>query len=280
MTTETTENAAAPRPGFNGTALPWLIAAAGMILYLTTLCHQVTTGSVSELMELGRWDWHGISFGPLYYIVTYPARFMPFAWRLPMINGFAAVCGGLTLLLLARSVAILPQDRTEQQRDRQPDGSILMRGPLCWLPPVLAAIVCGLQLTFWENATSVTAKSSEIFDLLIFAYLIRCLLEYRLDEKETWLRRFALIYGLAMAENWAMIGFFPLFAAGVIWVKGLDIFNTRFLVRTFGLGLLGFMLVIVLPLAYSLSGLTEFSFWRLLHEFLAMDHRTYSTLSV
>ena len=88
--------------------------------------------------------------------------------------------------------------------------------PAAWLPPVLAALVCGLQLTFWEHATVgssqfYTGGSNEMFDLLLFAYVTRCLLEFRVDQRESWLIRGTFVYGAAMTNNWAMIGFFPLF---------------------------------------------------------------------
>ena len=90
------------------------------------------------------------------------------------LNLFSAVCAALTLGLLARSVTILPHDRTDAQRKREhSDFSFLTLGS-AWLPPVLAAAVCGLQMTFWENATNYT---DEMFDLLLFAFLIWSLLE-------------------------------------------------------------------------------------------------------
>jgi tetratricopeptide (TPR) repeat protein len=56
-------------------------------------------------------------------------------------------------------------------------------------------------------------------DLLIFAYVIRCLLEFRNDERESWLLRSAFIYSAGMANNWAMIGYFPLYLLAVLFVK-------------------------------------------------------------
>jgi len=66
---------------------------------------------------------------------------------------------------------------------------------------MLAALACGLQITFWENATSGTG---EMFDLLLFAYMIRCLLEYRVSGRTSWLARFAFVNGLGTADDWAM----------------------------------------------------------------------------
>ena len=74
----------------------------------------------------------------------------------------------MTLALLARSVALLPHDRTQPQRQLEHDEFSLLSIRAAWVPPLLAVFACGLQLTFWENAT---VASSEIFDLLVFAYV-------------------------------------------------------------------------------------------------------------
>jgi len=58
-----------------------------------------------------------------------------------------------------------------------------------------------------------------MLDLLIFAYVIRCLLEFRNDQRESWLFRSAFIYSAGMANNWAMIGYFPLYVVAVLFVK-------------------------------------------------------------
>jgi hypothetical protein len=80
--------------------------------------------------------------------------------------------------------------------------------PLAWLPPVLATVVCALSLSVWEHGTNGTA---EMFDLLMFAYVVRSLLEFRLDENPNRLYRAAFVFGAAMTNNLAMIAFFPLF---------------------------------------------------------------------
>ncbi len=69
----------------------------------------------------------------------------------------------------------------------------------------------GLQFGFWENATSFTG---EMLNLLVFAVIIWLLLEYRLDERHGRLLLAALVYGAGITENWAMVGFFPVFIVG------------------------------------------------------------------
>jgi hypothetical protein len=127
-------------------------------------------------------------------------------------------CAALTLGLLARSVALLPQDPTrDMQREARAQRFFILTIRTAWLPPVLAVAVCGLQMTFWEQATNFTG---EMFELLPFAFVIWSLLEYRLDEREWRLFLAAFVYGAGMADNWAMIGFFPVFIAAVIWIRG------------------------------------------------------------
>ena len=55
-----------------------------------------------------------------------------------------------------------------------------------------------------------------MLDILLFAYIVRCLLEYRIDGRESQLFRAAVIYGAAMSNNWLMGGFLPVFVAGRI----------------------------------------------------------------
>ncbi|HEX4646681.1 MAG TPA: tetratricopeptide repeat protein, partial [Verrucomicrobiae bacterium] len=262
----TTEEQAPRQRSFAACALPWVIAAGGLALYMATLSHWVNLANWWQVKEITGWDWPASVYSPLHYLVTYPIRWLPGGWQPLTLNLFAAVCAGLTLALLARSVALLPHDRTHEQRQREHSEFSLLTIRAAWMPPVFAAVVCGLQLSFWENATNATG---EMFDLLLFAYLIRCLLEYRIDRQDSWMTRFALIYGLAMADNWAMIGFFPAFLMALIWTKGLSFFNPGFLLRTFGLGLAGFSVVLLLPLIRSLSEIPYASFWQLLHYSLA-----------
>ena len=149
------------------------------------------------------------------------------------------------MALLARTVSILPQDRTHAQRVRNPDAQGLFRNPNDWLPPIFAVLVCGFQMTFWEEATVATG---EMLNLLLFAYVIRNLAEFRLDRQDGWLFKAALVYGIGMANNWAMLGFLPLFGMTVMWMKGFAFFKLRFLLIGFGLMFAGMLLYFFDPL--------------------------------
>jgi tetratricopeptide (TPR) repeat protein len=246
--------------GFAQRQLPWVVAALALLLYVLTLNRWVTLESLPYVAKVTGWDWSLPFQNPLFYVLTFPLRLFPLAWQPVILNLFSAVCAALTLALLARSVALLPHDRTHEQRQRERSEFSLLSIRGAWLPPVLAVLVCGLELTFWEHATAAT---NELLNLLLFAYVVRCLLEYRIDQRESWLTRMALVYGLAVTNNWAMIGFFPLFVAALVWIKGASFFDFRFIVRTLGFGLIGLSLYLLLPMVWALSDLNV-TFWEAL----------------
>jgi tetratricopeptide (TPR) repeat protein len=262
MTNETGLNRGAK---FVGCVLPWLLGGAMFVVYFITLYHIATPSTLNPLAEVSGWNWRPKFFGPVAFLVTYPIHWLPDHFKLPALNCFAAGCAALTLVLLARSVALLPHDRTNEQRLREQGGLSLLSIPTAWLPPLFAVLVCGLQLSFWERAVEFRADSiffdnGEIFNLLIFAYIVRCLLEFRVSRRESWLTRFALAYGFGLANNWAMIGYFPLFLTALVWIKGFDFFHWRFVVRMLGCGLVGTCLLLLPPLLNQLHGYSDFAF--------------------
>jgi tetratricopeptide (TPR) repeat protein len=254
------------RLSFTQTGLPWAIAAAALLLYLITLNRWVSLESLPYVAKVTGWDWTVPYQNPLFFLVTYPFRWLPSSWQPLSLNIFAAVCAALSLGLLARSVALLPHDRTHEQRQRERSEFSLLSIRTSWIPPVFAALVCGLELTFWEHSTAAT---TEMLDLLLFAYVIRCLLEYRIDGRESWLMRMALVYGLAITNNFAMIGFFPCVLAAVLWIKGMSFFEFRFVARMAAFGLLGLSLYFLLPLVWVFSDSSTVSFGQALRAHLA-----------
>ena len=257
-----------PRKKFVPRILPWLLAAAAFAVYWLTLNHWVSLLNLGAVAKLSGWIWQPETHNPVFFAVTYPFHWLPVAQIPVALNVFSAVCAALTLGLLARSVALLPQDRTDAQRERErSDFSFLTIGS-AWLPPVLAAAVCGLQLTFWEQATNCTA---EMFDLLLFAFVIWSLLEYRLDQHEGRLFLAATVYGAGMAENWAMLGFLPLFVVAIIWIRGLGFFNLRFLNWMLVCGLAGMLFYLLLPLLAITSHNAPLTFWQALKDNLAVQ---------
>jgi hypothetical protein len=246
--------------------LPWWIAAGALVAYLITCNHGVAFGNLPAVGRLSGNTWRVDLSEPLTWLVTYPLHWLPTTVIPLALNVLAAVCASLTLALLARSVALLPRDRTEDQREREHGAFSLLSTRTAWLPPVFAVLVCGLQLTFWEQAT---VFSGEMLNLLLFAYVIRCLLEFRLENQDSWLFRAALVYGVGMANNWAMAGFLPLFFVALIWIKGLHFFNAAFLSRMFLLSLLGLSLYLLLPLGNALFNPIHVGFWLALRRILS-----------
>jgi tetratricopeptide (TPR) repeat protein len=272
----TSHSEAHPRRRFASRYLPWLVASGAFAVYLATINSWVTLDSLTQVAKFSGWDWQPELHGPAYWLITYPLRWLPLKAIPLALNLFSALCASLCLALLVRSVRLLPHDRTRQQREKGlgHTGRLLIRE--AWLPPLLAALVCGLQLSFWERATAASSQfytnaSNEMFDLLLFAYVIRCLLEFRVDQGESWLIQAAFVTSAGMTNNWAMIGFFPLFVVALVWLKGFSFFDRRFLIRIALSLLIGWSLYLLLPLVQSLSDNAMFSFWLALKMGLRMQ---------
>ena len=149
-----------PRKNFVPRILPWLLAAAAFVTYWLTLNHWVSLYNYQAVAKISGWTWQPEFYNPLYVVVTWPFRWLPTTQIPAALNLFSAVCAALTLCLLARSVAILPQDRSDAQREREHSVFSFLTTGSAWLPPVFAVLVCGLQMTFWEQATNGTLRCS------------------------------------------------------------------------------------------------------------------------
>jgi tetratricopeptide (TPR) repeat protein len=240
--------------------LPLAVAGVAFIVYLVTLNHAATFSGLVNLANVVGWNWHANTMTPLHQLLTYPVRFLPAAVQLTALNVIAAACAAIALGLLARCVALLPHDRTRDQRQLERSEHSLLSVRWAWVPPVLAAAICGLQLSFWENAV---VGTGEALDLLIFAWLVHALLMFRLDERESRLNWFAFIYGIGVANNYALIAFFPLFLGALIWIRGRTFFNTQFIMRMVLLGLAGLLLYFLLPMLAVSKAESGDSFWEL-----------------
>lgn len=254
---------------FAARVLPWLVAATALAVYVLTLNHWMSLFNMGAVAKASGWTWQPELLCPVLYAVTYPFHWLPPAAVPVALDLFSAICAALTLALLARSVALLPHDRTRDQREREHSDFSLLTIRAAWLPPVFAALVCGLQMTFWEQATNFTG---ETFELLLFAFVIWSLLEYRIDGREGRLLLAAFVYGAGMTDNWtaatlngsAFIGFLPIFIVAIIWIRGASFFDLGFLSRMTLCGLAGLSFYLLLPLVSVVSGNMPITFWQAL----------------
>jgi len=256
--------------------LPWVIGAGGLLLYVMTLNHWVSLHSIGIVARTSGWLWWPQLDQPLTAVLLFPFRFLPEAWIPFVLNLFTAVCAALVLGVLARSVALLPHDLTPNGllNKNQPRAILSIR--TAWMPPLFAAILLGLQLSFWEHATF---ASSEMIDLLVLAFVILFVLEFRIDRQQKWLSRAACLYGAGMANNGAMIGFFPVFLAACLRLKGYDILrDRRFPLRMGAWGLAGLSLYLLLPTVQSLAPHSQLGFWTALKAHLKTQKETLSHL--
>ena len=264
-----------PRKGFVPLVLPWLLGALMLGIYCFTLNRWITLLNLGPVAQVSGFVWQPQLFGPVMYLATLPFHLLPAA-KIPLaLNLFSAVCAALSLVVLARCVAILPQDRTELQRQREKSDFGFLTGWQACFPPVLAVLLMGLQLVFWEHATSFTG---ETLDLLLFAFIVWQLLEYRLDEKEWRLTAATIIYGGGVTESWMFVGFFPLFLTAIIWLKKLDFFSVRFLFRMIMFALAGMLFFFVLPLAAKFDHNFKIGLWEAMRPNIRLDWNLIKTI--
>ncbi len=243
-----------PATDLRSSKLPWVVAALALSAYLLTMNTWLTLESLSSVGKAGGWYWWVPNLSqPLTWLVLLPFKVLPAASRPLALNVFSAALAALSLLQLVRAVILLPQDRTREQRQRAQHPQGLLSLPGKWVPPVLAAGALGFQLTFWEHATAFTG---EMLDLLLFSFIVRCILEHRLADHRKWLNVALLTYGFGIANNWAMIGFFPVFVATVVLLEKRKLFTKRRLLATIGLGSVGLLLYLLLPSLNHFSGAT------------------------
>ena len=252
--TESMTDNSNPLKSFAATRLPWAVALGSLVLYLTTLHSWISFASLPAVSDVGGWNDLSQSVAPLLYLLTLPLKLLP-ASMVPMaMNVLAAVFGALTLAMLARSVVLLPHDRTKEQRQREQSAHSLLSLRSSWMPALFAAMVCGLQLSFWQHAT---AGTGEMLNVLLFAFVIRCLLEYRIGHKTRWLTRAVLVYAMGITNNWGMVGFLPLFCVALFWTARMQLFREGLALKLALNALVGLSLYLLLPVVAVLSGSGE-----------------------
>src|SRR5436190_6853805 len=82
--------------------LPWLIAAAALGVFLITINPWVNFVSLFTVTRVSGLAWQPSLSNPVYWLATLPFKWLPIKMIPLALNCFAAVCGALTLALLAR----------------------------------------------------------------------------------------------------------------------------------------------------------------------------------
>jgi hypothetical protein len=200
---------------------PLQVALGAILFYSVTLSHGVTLNSLALTAKVAGWDWLPMSRQPVLWLLTLPLRLLPAAWVPAGLNFFSAAGAALILGILARTLELLPWFRP----------LATLQGWPARLPVLLAAVACGLEFNFWQDATAITG---ETLDLLLLVASAWCLLENHASQNDRWLNdrwlyAAAAIWGAGMAENWVMQILLPLFLAALVWRRRLDFFQRRFL---------------------------------------------------
>ncbi len=249
-------------------SFPLQVAIGALVLYGVTLSHGVTTDSLSLTAKVAGWDWRPMLGQPLLWLFTLPIRLLAARWVPLGLNCFSAASAALSLGLLARTIQLMSWGRPLENTPRRAGK----------LPVLLACVMCGLEFSFWQDATAATG---EMLDLLLLAASLWLLLEYRVRQKSPWLDAAAFVWGLGMAENWLMLLALPLFVLGVIWLQidgtrankpyevplflammiwleTFRLFQAKIFLRLAVFGLAGFSIYALLPL---INGLGPHSMW-------------------
>ena len=258
--------------------LPWTIGVVAILLYLITASHWVTLGSLENISRVADWNPLPTPARPLAWSLFAAFNLLPEAWIPLAANLFTAIIATLILALLARCVALLRYDVLPEGDVRKGSQVGLLTLKSAWMPPVLAVLICGLQLRFWEHATAATG---ELPALLLFAFAMRCLLEFRINKNESHLALGAAAFGAGMADNWVMLGYFPVLIGALIRLKGFSpCLNPRFVFRMAACGLGGMLLCVLLPMLATLISSGSNEMWAMLLEHLRTQKRMLELLKL
>ena len=227
--------------------LPLFVAVAAFALYAATMGGGVTANSLLLTSKLAGLDDAPMVGQPLLWLVTLPFHLLPIAWVPLALKLLAAALAAAILGLLTRTIQLLPWDHPWNAASRL----------TCAIPILTACVLCGLEFSFWQEATS---APGELLDLVLMAAAACLLLEYNIRKQARWLDAAAVIWGLGMAENWLMTITVPLFVVAVIWIEKLRFFRWAFVLRLAGLGFAGFAVYAVLPMFNGLNPHSSLTF--------------------
>jgi Flp pilus assembly protein TadD len=244
--------------------LPLYVALAAFVLYACTLGGKLTLYGLPLVSKLAGWDETPMVGQPLLWLLTLPLPLLPAAWLPLILNLLAATLAAAILGLLTRTLQMLPWDYPWD------NVSQLGRVP----PGLTAAVVCGLEFSYWQEATSTCA---DLLDLLLLVAALWLLLEYNLRRQPGWLSAATVVWGLGMAHNWMMILALPLFVVVVIWLERFSMLTRQFMLRLAGLGAAGFSIYVLPPTAY---GLLPHSPWSLGHAWFLTLQQTWHNVAL
>lgn len=248
-----------PRDGYRWFVtrqLPWLCAFVFLLIYLVTLNRWVSIQSLETISRVCGWVWKPELLRPVTYALHLPLFALPDQIAIVCMNLASAVFGALTLALLARSVVLWPRPARRMRSEHKAE---TLSGVAAVIPPLLSVVVCGLQLSFWEHAT---AGTGEMLELMLLAYVIRCVLEYRRDHHDSWLFKAALVFCGSISNSWFSLALLPLFLGAVIAVKGTGMLNAGFASRFAMCAAGGLSFYFMWPLVHSVS--SDVGFWEAL----------------
>lgn len=258
------------RRHFASRQLPVLLGAVFLLVYLVSLCRWVSLGSLETTARVCGWLWKPELLRPVTFTLLAPLAILPERWAIIGLHLFSAVAGALVLGMLARSVALWPRPARRMRTEHRVQ---TLSGATAALPVLLATLVCGFSMSFWEHAT---AGTGEMLNLLLLAFTILCILEYRRDHHDAWLFTASLVFSASMANNWLNVAFAPLFIGAVLAVKRMALFNRWFALRFFLMSAVGLCFYFLWPIVDSVA--YGSNFWDILKGNLKFQQQMLATL--
>lgn len=245
------------------TKLPWILGAIFVVLYILTLNKWIAVDTLGIVAPIVGWDFWSLQLqNPIYRLITTPFRYFPSSSAIIGLNFFNTILATFTIIWLARSVMLLPQDRSTDQRVRNDDPDGLYISKFACIPPIIACISLGLLFNFWQGATEATP---DILNVFFFAYIVRNTLEHRLDGESFWIYRASTVYSIALVNNPMMVLFLPFWIGSLIWINGKDFLKYgRLILNSILCFLPGLLFFLYTPIAEYIQGHSDLSFLQLL----------------